>query len=259
MFEIDKVAFGEFIAEQRKAKGYTQKELAAKLFISDKAVSKWERALSMPDITLLIPLAEALDVTVTELLEGRRLDNDAGIGKEEVEVIVKKALNFSEDIPGKEIKKKNIVIFMGCILVAVLELIFGIWILPSLGFESILTGASQILIIELLSFIFGAYAWFFMKDRLPTYYDENKINAYSDGFFRMNMPGMRFNNSNWPHIVKALQIWSVVSLITAPVIGIMLTVLSIDFWVAFGIQQGFLVVYLVGLFVPIYVVGHKYK
>lgn len=50
MFEIDKTQFGEFLASQRKRKGYTQKELAQKLFISDKAVSKWERGLSMPDI-----------------------------------------------------------------------------------------------------------------------------------------------------------------------------------------------------------------
>ena len=77
MFEINKSAFGTFLTERRKEKGYTQKELAAKLFISDKAVSKWERALSMPDISLLIPLAEILDVSVTELLEGRKLDSAA--------------------------------------------------------------------------------------------------------------------------------------------------------------------------------------
>ena len=43
MFEIDKNSLGEFVAERRKAKGYTQKDLADKLFVSDKAVSKWER------------------------------------------------------------------------------------------------------------------------------------------------------------------------------------------------------------------------
>ena len=43
MFEIDKNSFGEFVAERRKAKVYTQKDLADKLFVSDKAVSKWER------------------------------------------------------------------------------------------------------------------------------------------------------------------------------------------------------------------------
>ena len=41
MFEIDKTVFGEFLASRRKEKGYTQKDLAAKLFVSDKAVSKW--------------------------------------------------------------------------------------------------------------------------------------------------------------------------------------------------------------------------
>ena len=59
MYEIDKEAFGKFLAQQRKAKGYTQKALAEKLFVSDKAVSKWERSLSMPDISLLIPLSES--------------------------------------------------------------------------------------------------------------------------------------------------------------------------------------------------------
>ena len=46
----------------------TQKELAACLYVSDKAVSKWERGLSVPDISLLVPLAEQLNVTVAELL-----------------------------------------------------------------------------------------------------------------------------------------------------------------------------------------------
>ena len=46
MYEIDKSKFGAFVAQLRKEKGYTQKELAAKLFISDKAVSKWETGVS---------------------------------------------------------------------------------------------------------------------------------------------------------------------------------------------------------------------
>lgn len=50
MFEIDKKAFGSFIAELRKEKGMTQKELAEKLFVSDKAVSKWETGGSIPDV-----------------------------------------------------------------------------------------------------------------------------------------------------------------------------------------------------------------
>ena len=45
-FELDKEKFGEFITELRKEKGFTQRELAEKLFVSDKAVSKWERGVS---------------------------------------------------------------------------------------------------------------------------------------------------------------------------------------------------------------------
>ena len=55
MFNIDKQKFGTFIAMLRKEKGITQKELAEQLFISDKAVSKWETATSVPKIDLLIP------------------------------------------------------------------------------------------------------------------------------------------------------------------------------------------------------------
>ena len=55
MYEIDNQKFGRFVAALRKEKGYTQKELAEKLFLSNKAISKWERGLSLPDIALLGP------------------------------------------------------------------------------------------------------------------------------------------------------------------------------------------------------------
>ena len=64
MYEIDNQKFGRFVAALRKEKGYTQKELAEKLFLSDKAISKWERGLSLPDIALLEPLSDILGVTV---------------------------------------------------------------------------------------------------------------------------------------------------------------------------------------------------
>ena len=61
----------ENLRRARKAAGLTQKELAGRLHVTDKAVSKWERALSYPDVTLLEPLAEALDLGVEELVACR--------------------------------------------------------------------------------------------------------------------------------------------------------------------------------------------
>lgn len=65
MYEIDKEAFGTFLAQLRKEKGMTQKDLAERIFVSDKAVSKWERGLSLPDVALLQPLADLMDVTIS--------------------------------------------------------------------------------------------------------------------------------------------------------------------------------------------------
>jgi transcriptional regulator with XRE-family HTH domain len=61
-------SMGEFIAERRKEKGLTQRELAQMLNITDKAVSKWERNLACPDINTIPKLAEILSVSVEELL-----------------------------------------------------------------------------------------------------------------------------------------------------------------------------------------------
>ena len=61
---------GQYIASKRKEKGLTQKELAEALSVTNKAVSKWETGTSMPDISLLKDLAQILDITVDELLEG---------------------------------------------------------------------------------------------------------------------------------------------------------------------------------------------
>ena len=61
---------GSFIAEKRRERNLSQRELAEFLHITDKAVSKWERGLSFPDITVLIPLSQVLDVSIYDLLTG---------------------------------------------------------------------------------------------------------------------------------------------------------------------------------------------
>ena len=70
---MDQIKIGKFIAEERKAKKYTQRELADKLSISDKTISKWERGIGCPEVSLLLPLCNELEITVNELLSGERL------------------------------------------------------------------------------------------------------------------------------------------------------------------------------------------
>ena len=65
---MEKKTFGNLVTQLRKAKGMTQADLAEKMGITDKAVSKWERDLSYPDIASIPHLAEILGVTVDELL-----------------------------------------------------------------------------------------------------------------------------------------------------------------------------------------------
>lgn len=68
---MDKQTFGSMIVTLRKKNGLTQMELAEKMGVTDKAVSKWERDLSFPDISSLPRLAEIFNVTVDELMQGR--------------------------------------------------------------------------------------------------------------------------------------------------------------------------------------------
>ena len=70
---MDQIKIGKFIADERKRKGYTQKQLSEKLEISDKTISKWERGNGFPEVSLLLPLCNELEITVNELLSGERL------------------------------------------------------------------------------------------------------------------------------------------------------------------------------------------
>lgn len=83
----------KFILELRKSKKMTQKDLAEKLNVTDKAVSKWERGLSYPDISLLSPLAEILGVTTNELLNGK-ISISASV--HQTDTVIKTALQYAD-------------------------------------------------------------------------------------------------------------------------------------------------------------------
>ncbi|MBP3703622.1 MAG: helix-turn-helix transcriptional regulator [Lachnospiraceae bacterium] len=114
---MDMIKIGKFIAEQRKAKKYTQRELADKLGISDKTVSKWERGNGFPEVSLLLPLCNELEITVNELLSGKRL--------QEVEYKKKAEENIVNLVKEAQESKKKIVmsaLVAGLVIIAAVPL-----------------------------------------------------------------------------------------------------------------------------------------
>ena len=107
---------GKFISQLRKEKNLTQKELADRLGISDKTVSKWETGNGMPDVSLLQPLCKELSVNLNELLSGERLSEESYSGKAEENM-----MNLARDVQeGRENKKKVGIIGLICGILAFL-------------------------------------------------------------------------------------------------------------------------------------------
>ena len=69
---MDLVKIGSYIAEKRKALGLTQKQLAEKLNMSDKSVSKWERGICLPDVSIYMELCSILRISINEFLAGAK-------------------------------------------------------------------------------------------------------------------------------------------------------------------------------------------
>lgn len=110
---MDKDKFGKFICQLRKEKGMTQKELGDKLHLTNKAISKWENGLSLPDICIIQDIAQNLDVSVLELLNGEKnLESD--ISNEKANKIIEDTVKRS----GETIKKlkRKVTILIGLII-----------------------------------------------------------------------------------------------------------------------------------------------
>ena len=114
---MDQIKIGKFIADERKRKGYTQKQLSEKLEISDKTISKWERGNGFPEVSLLLPLCNELEITVNELLSGERVSEEDYRKKAEENMV-----NLVRE--AQESKKKIIlsVIVAGLTIIAALPL-----------------------------------------------------------------------------------------------------------------------------------------
>ncbi len=84
---MNQIKTGQFIAQIRKEKGMTQTQLADKLFISNKTVSKWETGKGMPEVSLMLPLCEELGINVNELLTGEKIPERNYIEKAEENIM----------------------------------------------------------------------------------------------------------------------------------------------------------------------------
>ena len=94
---MDQLKIGKFIAECRKQKHLTQVQLSEKLGITDKAVSKWERGIAMPDTSIMLELCDILGISVNELLSGEEINMENDNQKNE-QLLLDMA---------KELEKKN--------------------------------------------------------------------------------------------------------------------------------------------------------
>lgn len=95
---MDSKIFGHFIAGIRKEKNMTQAELADKIGVTDKAISRWERGIGFPDINTLEPLAKALDITILELMNSQKSDAESETTQEsQIIEIMNKAVEISKE------------------------------------------------------------------------------------------------------------------------------------------------------------------
>ena len=115
---MDQVKIGQFIKAVRKEKDLTQREVAEKLNISEKTVSKWETGNGLPEVGLMLPLCKLLEISVNELLSGARLDEKLYFEKAEQ--------NIMSLIKEKAEAKNKIII---AVIIASITLLAGLTIL----------------------------------------------------------------------------------------------------------------------------------
>ena len=118
---MNQIKIGRFIAERRKNANLTQVQLAEKLGITDKAISKWERGVAMPDTSIMLELCDILCINVNELLSGEKIDMENNNQKNE-QLLLDMA---------KELEKKNKTIWSSMwviMIVSITALMAGLFI-----------------------------------------------------------------------------------------------------------------------------------
>lgn len=117
---MDQMKIGSFLKELRKEKGMTQEQLAEQLNTSNRSVSRWETGNNLPDLSMLIILAEYYDVDVGEIIDGKRKSENMN---EEMKETLEKVASYNEMLNLKSMRKG--IITMG--IVYVIMVIISVW------------------------------------------------------------------------------------------------------------------------------------
>ena len=165
---MDLVKIGKYIAGKRKALGMTQKQLAEKLNMSDKSVSKWERGVCLPDVSVYMELCEILGISINEFLAGEDIDAENVEKKSEDNII-----QVTKDSKKKQKNLKSIlavVTTFAVIMVLVLGAVFVHKVMQSKNYITAVDRTSaEMKTAELLSGADGAYLFnFYAKEEYKT-------------------------------------------------------------------------------------------
>lgn len=165
---MDLVKIGKYIAGKRKALGMTQKQLAEKLNMSDKSVSKWERGICLPDVSVYMELCEILEISINEFLAGEDIDAENVEKKSEDNII-----QVTKDSKKKQKNLKSIlavVTTFAVIMVLVLGAVFVHKVMqPKNYITAVDRTSAEMKTAELLSGADGAYLFnFYAKEEYKT-------------------------------------------------------------------------------------------
>ena len=131
---IDQVKIGSFLKELRREKALTQEELAEKLGVSSRSVSRWENGSTMPELGILVELADYYDVDIREIIDGERKTEKV---EKEIKETLKTVAAYAGAEKKKVVRRKCIVTFLGTAMMA-LCIVLGCTLLPRLPEDSIL-------------------------------------------------------------------------------------------------------------------------
>ena len=131
---IDQIKIGCFLKELRKEKKLTQEQLAEKFGVSSRSVSRWENGNTMPELGILVELADFYEIDIKEIIDGER---KSGIMKKEEKETLRKVADYAEIEKKLVVKRRCIVTFVGT-LMFVLSIMIGCMVFPNLPEESFL-------------------------------------------------------------------------------------------------------------------------